>query len=76
MKKVKVEITHYGEIAEHNLLCWLCNKRDAVCEMIPEWVFKPCEVCQALIKAEEHKLKVNRLANAIMKFYGQKNTSN
>ena len=50
IKKNKVKITiesrHMPGGAEHNLMCWFCNKSKAVYSMYPNWVFMPCWGCQ------------------------------
>ena len=50
IKKYKVRITlesrHLPGGTDHNLICWLCNRRSAVYAMYPQWVFMPCWKCQ------------------------------
>lgn len=49
LRKLKVDPIAMG-IVDHDVLCWLCNKRPAVYDMNPTWVFRPCWKCQKEIK--------------------------
>ena len=47
-KPVSIELLDIGAGAvSHNLLCWICNKKKAVYNMYPNWIFQPCWDCQA-----------------------------
>ena len=44
--KITIESRHLPGGADHNLICWICNKEQAVYSMHPNWVFQPCWKCQ------------------------------
>lgn len=52
IKKNKVHIViesrHMPGGSEHNLICWMCNKRPAIYYMNPNWIFMPCRECQKI----------------------------
>ena len=46
-KGVKIKIIPIGPGGSvHNLTCWICNKEPAVYDMHPNWIFRPCWMCQ------------------------------
>lgn len=65
-KKMKIIINFIGPVAEHNLLCWLCEEKPAVYDMNPNFIFRPCWGCQEVFNLKQHKSKVKELANMIM----------
>lgn len=50
MQHRAINIDYIGPgAAQHDVLCWLCNKHPAVYDMHPAWVFRPCWDCQRRI---------------------------
>jgi hypothetical protein len=49
---VQIDFEYIFMGADHNLMCWVCNKRKAVYNMYPVWVFQPCWQCNQDIGGE------------------------
>lgn len=46
MKQRKIKIIAIGMLSDHDVMCWVCDKKPAVYDMNPTWVFRPCWKCQ------------------------------
>ena len=44
--KLIVKMFEMGPAIDHNLVCWLCDKRSAVYYTWPKFIFYPCWRCQ------------------------------
>jgi len=43
---ITIESRHLPGVADHNLMCWICNRKSAIYLMNPHWIFMPCRKCQ------------------------------
>lgn len=50
--RITIESRHLPGGADHNLICWICDKKSAIYSMYPYWMFLPCYDCQGNIKGE------------------------
>jgi len=53
--KITIESRHLPGGSDHNLICWVCEKRHAIYSMHPEWIFKPCNKCERKIHGKPKK---------------------
>lgn len=53
----KINLTWHGPIAEHDVLCWICNEEPAVYHAYPTWLFGPCWKCEKWIEPSYGKVE-------------------